>query len=635
MAINVVVSGDSDPIELNVTGGVGPGAPPGVDFIVAGDGITVATASGQVVISGRSTAAISGIAPVQQVQGRTGNVVIVAGDITSGVFDVARIPVLPSENQVVSSGTIAELTSGQQDDIVKGTIVTTTDGRRWVYSGSGGKTDSASYVELADITPDWSVIANKPSEFQPASHVHSTTDIVSFTASIQEFANVKSVQGRNGDVVLTLQDVTGAAAVHTHDATAIASGTLDAARIPIISYTSLSDVPLSFQPSSHTHSTTEIASFTASIQEFANVKSVQGRVGDVVLTLEDVTGAASVHTHGTNDIVGLTAAFSRIGHTHDPQTDILPSQAGYSGPLATDGTTAGWVSRFSIVDPVLVEGSGVTLARDSNAGSVAVSSKVFSVNSVTGDVTVSVASISAAESSHSHLAADVSDFTAVANVVSVNGITGAPVVVAGAGVTVSTSGSSISISSGSGLPPEGEHGGNVLGTDGTNASWVSRFSVVDDVVVAGSGISFVRDTAAGSITFEAASSAVGVTAASVTTKVLSTSQIDDYSVGTSEIVRFSPSENAVITGIAGGEDGVVKLLYNVGTHVVTLSSGNTNSVATNRFTIVSGNAVLGEGDSASVWYDGTSQRWRVLEDQVAGASGGSGGGIAMAYLFGG
>jgi hypothetical protein len=56
----------------------------------------------------------------------------------------------------------------------------------------------------------------------------------------------------------------------------------------------------------HTHGTTDIVGFTASIQEFANVKSVQGRTGDVVLTLEDVTGAAAVHTHSTTDIVGFT-----------------------------------------------------------------------------------------------------------------------------------------------------------------------------------------------------------------------------------------------------------------------------------------------------------------------------------------
>lgn len=86
-----------------------------------------------------------------------------AADVTSGVFDIARIPVLPSSVQIVSSGGIAALTAPQQAEIGDGSIVTTTDGRRWVYSGSGSKTAEASYIELADISPDWSVIANKPS----------------------------------------------------------------------------------------------------------------------------------------------------------------------------------------------------------------------------------------------------------------------------------------------------------------------------------------------------------------------------------------------------------------------------------------------------------------------------------------
>lgn len=85
-----------------------------------------------------------------------------AADITSGVFDVARIPVLPSQsNPIVASSNIASLTAPQQADINEGTIVTTTDGRRWVYN-TGSKTLEASYIELADITPEWSVIANKP-----------------------------------------------------------------------------------------------------------------------------------------------------------------------------------------------------------------------------------------------------------------------------------------------------------------------------------------------------------------------------------------------------------------------------------------------------------------------------------------
>jgi hypothetical protein len=86
-----------------------------------------------------------------------------AAKITTGTIDIARIPIIPSQVQVVSAGGIAALDSGQQAQIGAGTVVTTTDGRRWVYSGSGSKTAEASYVELADVTPDWSAIANKPS----------------------------------------------------------------------------------------------------------------------------------------------------------------------------------------------------------------------------------------------------------------------------------------------------------------------------------------------------------------------------------------------------------------------------------------------------------------------------------------
>lgn len=82
--------------------------------------------------------------------------------VTTGVFDVARIPVLPSQKQIASSGGLADLTASQQNNIGQGTVVTTTDGYRWVYSGTGDKTLAASYVQLADVTPEWSAIANKP-----------------------------------------------------------------------------------------------------------------------------------------------------------------------------------------------------------------------------------------------------------------------------------------------------------------------------------------------------------------------------------------------------------------------------------------------------------------------------------------
>jgi hypothetical protein len=87
-------------------------------------------------------------------------------------------------NQVVSSGGIANLTSGQQEDVLIGAIVTTTDGRRWVYKGEGSKTQEASYIELADITPVWSVIADKPATFTPATHSHSISDVSGLQTAI-------------------------------------------------------------------------------------------------------------------------------------------------------------------------------------------------------------------------------------------------------------------------------------------------------------------------------------------------------------------------------------------------------------------------------------------------------------------
>lgn len=85
-----------------------------------------------------------------------------ANKITSGTIDPARLPAAVFQTPVVSSGGIAALDGGQQAAIAAGTIVVTSDGRFWIYN-TGSKTVEGSYYEMADRTPDWSVIANKPS----------------------------------------------------------------------------------------------------------------------------------------------------------------------------------------------------------------------------------------------------------------------------------------------------------------------------------------------------------------------------------------------------------------------------------------------------------------------------------------
>jgi hypothetical protein len=65
-----------------------------------------------------------------------------------------RVTALEETNDViVSSGGIANLTTAQQALIREGSIVATTDGKRWIYSGAGSKILEASYIQLADTTP--------------------------------------------------------------------------------------------------------------------------------------------------------------------------------------------------------------------------------------------------------------------------------------------------------------------------------------------------------------------------------------------------------------------------------------------------------------------------------------------------
>jgi hypothetical protein len=85
-----------------------------------------------------------------------------AAKIATGTIDIARLPASLFAAPIVSSGAISDLTAPQQAEITGGTHVVTSDGRTWIYKGSGSKTSEASYQEQGDITPDWSVIANKP-----------------------------------------------------------------------------------------------------------------------------------------------------------------------------------------------------------------------------------------------------------------------------------------------------------------------------------------------------------------------------------------------------------------------------------------------------------------------------------------
>lgn len=149
------------------------------------------------------------------------------------------------------------------------------------------------------------------------------------TATIRSLSSVASVSGRTGTIVLQAADITAGTFPHTrlpvisytslsdvptlftpqphsHVASHITAGVFDIARIPTIGYTALSGVPLTFAPSTHTHATTDISGLTAAAAAAAPVQSVLGRTGNVSFTRLDLTAAASTHSHNVSDIPNFT-----------------------------------------------------------------------------------------------------------------------------------------------------------------------------------------------------------------------------------------------------------------------------------------------------------------------------------------
>ena len=85
-----------------------------------------------------------------------------ASTIKTGTIDLARLPAMPSANTIVCT-TIPAMTSGDQLLVAKGTVVIeSTTGNTYRYSGTGSVTLNASYIQQSDLTPDWSVITNRP-----------------------------------------------------------------------------------------------------------------------------------------------------------------------------------------------------------------------------------------------------------------------------------------------------------------------------------------------------------------------------------------------------------------------------------------------------------------------------------------
>lgn len=104
-----------------------------------------------------------------------------ASKLTSGVLDPARIPA--QSGGIVAATDIASLTGPQQALIVEGTLVTTSDGRQWRYSGAGSKVLEASYV-LLSTSVSYAALTGKPAEITSLVALSITADTLPYGSGV-------------------------------------------------------------------------------------------------------------------------------------------------------------------------------------------------------------------------------------------------------------------------------------------------------------------------------------------------------------------------------------------------------------------------------------------------------------------
>lgn len=110
-----------------------------------------------------------------------------------------------------------------------------------------------------------------------------------------------------------------------------------------------------------------------------------------------------------------------------------------------------------------------------------------------------------------------------------------------------------------------------------------------------------------------------------------TSNQNDYNptgLADASVLRLSTDASRNLTSIAGGSDGRVLLILNVGSNNLVLKDDDgATGTAGNRFAL-SGDITLAGDQGAIIWYDPTSSRWRLFAASAAlgGAPSGSAGG---------
>lgn len=170
--------------------------------------------------------------------------------------------------------------------------------------------------------------------------------------------------------------------------------------------------------------------------------------------------------------------------------------------------------------------------------------------------------------------------------------------------------------------------------DGTRWVWVSAI-VADQMYIAGTVGNHVKINTDN--TLVDAGAGFSATADFYITGDISPAQItsnqNDYTptgLSTATTLRLNSDASRNITGLAGGADGRIIILANVGSFNIVLINQSASSVAGNRFILAnSADITLITNQDVMLQYDSTSSRWRLI-----GGTGSGGGGSSNRSWFG-
>ena len=188
----IVIQGTSQ-IQVTVSPGIGPSVvvngtatsifgTAGINPFVAGANITISTTGGGITIVGRNP-------PIETVQGRTGNVILSAADVTA-----ASAIHTHSTSQITAFATAASLAAPVQSVAGRTGVVSLTT------------TDISAFTSAASLASPVQSVAGRTGVVSLT-----TTDISAFTTAAASVAPVQSVAGRTGAVTIAVADVSGLA----------------------------------------------------------------------------------------------------------------------------------------------------------------------------------------------------------------------------------------------------------------------------------------------------------------------------------------------------------------------------------------------------------------------------------------